>query len=169
MDGIGSTYERMRGRPFAQFRDKLSMVRATSRFGINFVVNSETLAELPEAAAFAFDSGAEDLLLLPETAPDGSINLSPDQLEELSYWVNANYSRCRLATSAHGGVSIDAPILMSADPSNESFDFMHVDAFGDLKISAFAKAGIRLQDRGSIIESICRLRRDVGITRETNQ
>ena len=69
MDGIGPTYERLRGRPFAQFKEKMALVCATARFGINYVVNDDTLGDLPQAADFVFASGAEELFLLPQLTP----------------------------------------------------------------------------------------------------
>ena len=38
MDGIGGTYERIRGRSFATLLDKLRLVHAIAPFGINYVV-----------------------------------------------------------------------------------------------------------------------------------
>ncbi|WP_246688965.1 radical SAM protein [Mesorhizobium sp. WSM4310] len=162
MDGIGPTYERLRGRPFSQFQEKLAFVRDTSRFGINFVVNNETWPDLQEAVSFAFKNGAEEFLLLPETTVDGDLNVSVELLAQLSSWAQNNYGQCRLAASAHGAASIDAPILISSNPRYESYDFMHVDAFGMLRTTAFAKNGLRLQCDASIIENISRLRAQVG-------
>ena len=166
MDGIGSTYERLRGRPFHTFREKLDKVRSTARFGINYVVNKETIDDLPKAADFAFESGAEELLLLPETAFGGSLSLGPELMDRLSGWVRENYGRRRLAVSAHSGKHIDAPMLLISRPEHESFDFMHVDAFGTLKVSAFAESGIRLRDSDSLIANIRRLRNAITEVKE---
>ncbi|MDX3967703.1 MAG: radical SAM protein [Bradyrhizobium sp.] len=158
MDGIGSTYEGLRGRPFSVFKEKLGLVRATARFGINYVVNADTIDDLQRAAEFAIDNGAEELLLLPETLPSGTLSLGPKLMERLSSWVRQNYKSCRLATSAHGGLYIEAPMLMVSDPAYETFDFMHVDALGVLKPSAFATRGIPLRHDTTIIQSIERVR-----------
>lgn len=158
MDGVGSTYERMRGRPFAAFKDKLRVVRDTTRFGINYVVNDDTIDDLAAAADFAFANGAEELLLLPETGPDSVPAICPNTLRRLSDWARENHSRCRLATSAHCGVLMDVPILPVSDPEHASHEFMHVDASGILKLSAFTQAGIPLGDSRSIIDSVRQLR-----------
>jgi MoaA/NifB/PqqE/SkfB family radical SAM enzyme len=158
MDGIGSTYERMRGRSFDHFSQKMAMVRATARFGINYVVNQDTLHDLPKAAEFAFKNGAEELLLLPEIGTEGNVTLSQKSLAELSAFVRENYRRCRLATSAHGGDCINAPMLLRSDPINETFDFMHIDALATLRPSAFSSVGIALTDGDDVMESIYRLR-----------
>lgn len=170
MDGIGPTYERLRGRPFAVFKEKLLLVKATARFGINYVVNNETIGDLARAADFAFENTAEELLLLPELTPDGRNCLSNDVIESLSAWVQANYHHCRLATSAQGSQCIDAPILMTNSPLHGSYDFVHIDAQSNLKASAFTASGVKLDDEDSIIEAIERLRHsEKSQNRETKQ
>jgi hypothetical protein len=49
MDGVGTTYEKLRGKAFQQFRRQLELVRAIAPFGINFVVNASTLPEIDAA------------------------------------------------------------------------------------------------------------------------
>ncbi|WP_028002882.1 radical SAM protein [Sinorhizobium arboris] len=154
MDGVGETYERLRGRSFPSFLEKLALVRSTARFGVNFVVNDETIEDLPEAAALVFGEGAEEFLLLPQTGTDGKLAMAPETLRRLKNWVSDNYERCRLATSAHGGEEIDAPMLMTSKPEYQTYDFMHVDATGTLKISAFAGEGISLTVGTSIVAAI---------------
>jgi MoaA/NifB/PqqE/SkfB family radical SAM enzyme len=167
MDGVGPTYERLRGRPFSLFIEKLGLVKATARFGVNFVVNEDTIGDLEHGADFAFEHGAEEFLLLPETGVGGALTVGPETMGRLSEWVRKNYQRCRLAISAHGGALIDAPMLMQSVAEFESFDFMHIDALGMLKTSAFAKDGIPLTSDSSVIASIQQLRGS-GHRTETN-
>jgi MoaA/NifB/PqqE/SkfB family radical SAM enzyme len=168
MDGMDAIYEQSRGRPFTQFREKMALVRVTARFGINYVVNDDTIAELPRAADFVFDNGAEELLLLPQLTTDGKLSLRHDTLDRLSAWAREHHQRCRLATSSHGGHHIDAPMLMTADPRFESFDFMHVDAFGTLKFSAFQQRGRPLKVGDDIVKCIQEMRTDI-LAREKHQ
>lgn len=158
MDGIDATYERLRKRPFADFQERLRLVRKTAKFGINYVVNSDTIEELPRAADFAFQSGAQDLLLLPETTVRGTLNVTADVMRQLSAWAAKNFTRCRLATSAHSIEHIDAPALILSDPTFESYDFMHVDASATLKTSAFSKVGASLAEHATMIECIKHVR-----------
>ncbi len=58
MDGIGATYELLRGRSFAALLRGLEIVRTLAPFGINYVVNSRTLPELQAATILASDLGA---------------------------------------------------------------------------------------------------------------
>ncbi len=154
MDGAHATYERLRGRSFATFLEKLALVRSTARFGVNFVVNDDTINDLPEAAALVFGEGAEEFLLLPQTGTDGRLSMAPETLQRLKDWVSDNHERCRLATSAHGGAEIEAPMLMISKAEFQTYDFMHVDAMGTLKVSAFAGEGIGLADGMSIMAAI---------------
>jgi hypothetical protein len=124
---------------------------------INFVVTDATVRDLPRAAEFAFERGAEELLLLPETSR-GEVAVSQETLQQLSDWVRHSHGRCRLATSAHAAAIMDAPILPISDPAHASHDFMHVDAVGMLKVSAFTSAGERISDHPSILAAVQALR-----------
>jgi hypothetical protein len=66
MDGVGRTYERLRNRPFEKLARRLAAVRAAAPFGINYLVNEDTVSELDTAVAFAEEAGASEFLLLPE-------------------------------------------------------------------------------------------------------
>ena len=66
MDGVGTTYEALRGRCFADLSERLATVRQLAPFGINFVVNALTLPDLDAAVTFAANQGATEFLLLPE-------------------------------------------------------------------------------------------------------
>lgn len=167
MDGIGSTYERLRGRSFTAFSEKMEIVRATSKFGVNIVINRDTLPELQDIVDFAVENGAREILLLPETNKDGTINLNSDQLSILSTWVGRNFRTSRLATSAHTIDCFEAPCLMKSVPRYASFDFMHLDAFGTLKKSAFDRVGIRLMPDDSIIGKIGQLREERSLLGES--
>lgn len=160
MDGIGATYERLRGRSFEAFKAKLKLVRATAPFGVNFVVNNDTIAELAASADFAFDHGAREFLLLPETGTDGRLAVSPEVLQFMSEWAKSNYTRVRLATSAHAIEALDVPSLRLENAEDSTFDFMHLDAFGVLKRSAFDRHGLRLEEHASMLAGVEHMRRD---------
>ncbi len=49
VDGVGYTYQELRGRSFAALRRRLETVRTLAPFGINFVVNARTLSDLDPA------------------------------------------------------------------------------------------------------------------------
>lgn len=53
VDGLGETYQRLRGRSFARLRKQIRLVRSVASFGINVVVNRDTVGQLDELADFA--------------------------------------------------------------------------------------------------------------------
>lgn len=157
MDGVGATYERLRGRPFSAFKEKLALVRRTSKFGINYVVNENTINDLPAASEFVFAQGADQFLLLPELVSGGGPRVNAELLDRLADWITTNYRRYRLATSQQGASLMKVPILPIMDGEDSVHDFAHVDAFGVLKRSAFDSSGIRLTNDVPILDAIGKL------------
>ncbi len=157
MDGIGDTYERIRGRSFKDFNDCLALVRATATFGINCVVNGDTIDELDRVAEHAFASGAAELLLLPETGDDGEIRLTKPQVETLERWVAYNHHHNRIAMSQHGAEAIAAPTLFSSS-DDTTYNFLHVDASMMLKVTAFARDGVALSPEKPLMDAVAELR-----------
>ena len=49
MDGVNSTYESIRHKSFSDFLDCLMLLKETLPFGINYLVNSNTIVEIDEA------------------------------------------------------------------------------------------------------------------------
>jgi MoaA/NifB/PqqE/SkfB family radical SAM enzyme len=158
MDGVGSTYERLRGKSFAEFLDKLAIIRGSFKFGINYVVNDATITDLPKAADIAFENGAVELLLLPEIDKNGRVSLDERTKERLTEWVQRNYNQYRLATSEYGVDAINAPVLPINNTDYPGYDFMHIDASRTLKLCAFSSWGISLLDEMPLIDAIEQLR-----------
>jgi MoaA/NifB/PqqE/SkfB family radical SAM enzyme len=133
MDGVGDTYEKIRGRSFSKFLQRLQMVSETSAFGINYVVNQATVGELDEAADLVFDAGATELLLLPEYSAHG---LQESTRQALLQWISSNSNRVRLSiseTAATEGMPL-------ADPFNNERGmkaYVHVNAFGELSRTSY--------------------------------
>ena len=164
MDGVGATYERLRGRSFASFAGRLAIVRETAPFGINYVVNGETIGDLPAAAEFAFEQGAKQLLLLPEVGDGGVPRVGEDVLGRLSAWAEENHGRYPLAVSANAAEAIHAPKLPIGAGDDPSREFMHVDAAGMLKGCAFDGTGVRLSETAGVMDAVARLRESASRT-----
>lgn len=60
VDGVGTTYERLRGRPFAAVVQAAGLLSSLAPFGINAVINADTVGELDDLAAFADEVGASN-------------------------------------------------------------------------------------------------------------
>jgi pyruvate-formate lyase-activating enzyme len=99
MDGVGETYRRFRGRGFSEFRARLESVRTVAPFGINYVVNDETLQDLNAASAIAAEAGAAELLLLPEEPANGRPGIDKATLASLRDWVTGYAGQMRLSIS----------------------------------------------------------------------
>ena len=71
MDGVGRTYESIRGKSFETLIDRIKSLSRIVPFGINFVVNSRTIGDIESAAELAEKLGASEILLLPEVPVRG--------------------------------------------------------------------------------------------------
>jgi hypothetical protein len=152
MDGLDGTYERHRGRSFNSFDQQLDIVRSIAGFGINYVLNDATVPELSRAAQYVFGKGASELLLLPELANGQPV--SPKALSGAAAWIRENYQRYRLATSAQGAQVMAVPFLPVNDTTESGRDFMHVDASGFLKLSAFSTGGVAVGQYRSFLAAV---------------
>lgn len=150
MDGVGSTYETIRGRSFNQFVEKVSIVSQYSKFGINYVVNDKTMNDLDEAIQLAEAYGAFEFLLLPQVATKTENGITQHQLTQLQNWVQNNKSKVRLAISS--SFSDGFPVCSFGEQEHAQPRFLHIDAKGTLKNSSFAIEGLSIGD--NLIKSI---------------
>jgi MoaA/NifB/PqqE/SkfB family radical SAM enzyme len=149
MDGVGSTYESIRGRSFPELLARLKHVRSVSRFGINVVINERTLSDLGEAATIAADAGACELLLLPQASVRGVQAIDPHTLQGLRSWVQSYRGPLRLCineASAEGFPACD-PLFKERGLRA----YAHIDAMGVLKPSSYAEAGVPLGENSVLL------------------
>jgi hypothetical protein len=140
MDGVGTTYEALRGRSFAEFRRKLEIIRTLAPFGINFVVNALTFPDIDRATSLAVESGAAELLLLPERRTRSTSGIDNDTREALSAWVHSFHGNIRLSISEVDAVGL--PIYNPLPQEKGLLSYAHIDASGILKRSSFAPTGV---------------------------
>jgi pyruvate-formate lyase-activating enzyme len=150
MDGIGTTYERMRGRPFAELLMHLSMLREVAPFGINYVVNAETFQDLDAALELADEWGAREFLLLPEQPVGAQPGIDARTLCALRSWIGRRQGRVPLAIGESHGDWIGCE-----NPSREQGlrAYAHIDANGMLKRSSYEKTGVVIE-RGGVMEAL---------------
>lgn len=154
MDGVAATYERLRGRPFAALIDRIRMISAISKFGINFVVNAQTFPDIDRAVAIATELGALDFLLLPQQRSSGVRPIDDRTLADLRSWVH--YYRGPLplliSESAAEGMPYTCPV-----PNEPPLDaYAHIDARGLLKRTSFDLDGVAITS--SVLEATALLR-----------
>jgi len=148
MDGVGSTYESIRCRPFDAL---LKCIRALSRitaFGINYVVNSATIRDIDEAVYLASDLGASEFLLIPEVSVGRGKKIDNKTTIKLQNWVSHYRGSVPLAVSEGG-----AEGLPTCNPfKNETglASFAHIDAHGVIKRTSYDTSGIYIREDGVI-------------------
>lgn len=155
MDGVGETYQRIRGRSFDEFRRRLEKVATIAPFGLNVVVNSETVLQLDAVRSFAEQAGAVEVVLLPEQPVGSRPGIGADDAARLSEWIVGAPGSMRLAIS-HAGISEDIPLAdpFAGEPPLEAH--AHVDAIGVLRPDAYTSDGVVVGN--SILEALTDLR-----------
>ncbi len=146
VDGVASTYERLRGRKFSTLRTNLCDISAISRFGLNMVVNGQTVDELDAVANFAHEVGARELLLLPERPTARTAGIDDESRAKLVAWSNGGHAKIALsiAESDSAGMSTFNPLLQEKGLRS----YAHIDAFGIVKRSSFDGSGVPISHRG---------------------
>jgi len=155
MDGMGRTYERLRGRSFALLRQRLGEVRALCPFGINYVVNAQTLPGLDDATELAAAVGAAEFLLLPEQPTRTTAGVDQATLAAFRHWVHGYRGPVPLSVSEAGSDG-----LPKCDPTPGETGlraYAHVSALGVLKRSSYEPKGVTIVN-DSIIEALQELR-----------
>ncbi|MFE7383101.1 radical SAM protein [Streptomyces zhihengii] len=155
VDGVAATYERLRGRPFAAVFQAAGLLGSLAPFGINAVINADTVGELDDLAEFADEVGASELLLLPEQPTAATPGISDADAQRLVEWTAAARNGVQLAISRTG---LEATLpTADAVPGERPLDaHMHVDATGVLRPHAYAPTGLSVGD--SIMEAVQALR-----------
>ncbi|WP_435178757.1 radical SAM protein [Actinacidiphila sp. bgisy145] len=155
VDGVGATYERLRGRRFAAVARAAGLLNSLAPFGINAVVNADTVGELDDLAKFAGDVGAAELLLLPEQPTSVTPGISDADAQRLVEWAATARTSIRL-TISRTGLEAALPIA-EVIPGELPLDaHMHLDAAGVLRPHAYASTGVPVG--GSIMDAVKTLR-----------
>lgn len=149
MDGVGDTYASIRRRPFAMLLARLKNIQMISPFGINIVINERTMRDLDESAMVAEDSGACELLLLPQMPVRRVPSIQADTMKELLRWVDSyagNLKICINEASAEG-----FPVCDPLTAERGIRAYAHIDASGVLKASSYDTAGVQIGDGGVLL------------------
>ena len=146
MDGVGKVYEQIRGCSFDSFCKNLHMLKNVAPFGINCVINSQTIAYIDEIASFAENIGATELLLLPEHQSKTNSGIDQLTLCKLKEWINKFNSSLKLSIS--GDYRCDIPICNPLTNESSIEGFAHVTAESILKLSSFDSSGVKITPKG---------------------
>lgn len=161
MDGMHDVYEANRGHSFAKLQARIPVIRDTARFGVNYLVNSGTVAGLTQAAEFAFGEGASEMLLLPEVSPSGTLDLDEVVLNQLEEWIADNHATFRLAISEIGTTRVRGPWLPIRQDEYPCRELMHIDAGGRLHPDAFSERFVQISDFKTMADAINAMREKI--------
>lgn len=151
MDGVGSTYEKIRGRSFENLLNKLTLIKKTTPFGINYVVNATTIESLNEAIQIAESHGASEFLLLPEVSVGKGNGIDEKTFQRMKEWIQNHGGKVRLAVSESHADGL--PICQPFKHEKGLQAYAHIDAQGTLKSTSFDKHGIKIGN-ASLIDVI---------------
>lgn len=146
MDGIGSTYEGLRNRPFAALLRRIKGLCILAPFGINYVVNSRTLPDLDAAVTLAAGLGAAEFLLLPEQPVRETGGIDDYTAQALLGWVSRYRGTIPLTVSetAADGLPTCNPLIGETGLGA----YAHIDAAGILKRSSYDNDGVAISAGG---------------------
>lgn len=156
VDGVEDTYERLRGRSFAELRAALNTIAAEFQWGMNTVINQDTVGDLDAIAALAVEHGASQLLLLPQQPTAWSPGLEQATLSELESWILAYAGPVALATSADATLGVPIADALPGEVGLRSY--AHIDANGTARMSSFAPSGVQIGEDG-VMAALGRLSR----------
>lgn len=159
MDGIGATYEVLRGRPFSSLLRCLGIVRELAPFGINFLVNAQTLPDLDAAVELAGEAGASEFLLLPEQPVSGRGGIDNRTSRSLRNWVNSYRGTIPLCVSEASADGLPTCNPLKQDTGLRAY--AHIDASGVLKRSSFDEDGVII-DGGEVMQALKALELSTG-------
>ena len=146
MDGVGTTYEELRGRSFQVLLQRIELLSELAPFGINFVVNGRTFDDLDSAIDLAARLGASEFLLLPEQTVNGRGGIDSITMRSLRRWIDGYQGTVPLTTSEAGAGGLDMADPLSQESGLRSY--IHVDAWGVLKRSSYDDAGLPIGPQG---------------------
>ena len=158
VDGVGTTYERLRRRPFTAVVAAATLLRSVAPIGINVVVNADTVGELDELVEFADHVGASELLLLPEQPTAARPGISEATAERLLSWIQTASTPVRL-TISRSGLEVSVPAAEAIPGERPLEAHLHVDATGVLRPHVYSSVGVPIE--GSILDAVQALREAV--------
>jgi molybdenum cofactor biosynthesis enzyme MoaA len=155
MDGVGPTYESIRGKSFGALLDRILEVRKVVAFGINFVVNGRTFPDLPKAIEIASELGAREVVLLPEIAIGRGQGIDRATETALAEWIRGYHCSIPLGISETGATGL--PVCVPWPKETGLCAYAHIDASGVLKRRSYDSDGV-VVGRPGVIDAIQHLR-----------
>ena len=139
MDGVGTTYETLRGRPFSSLLEKIRLASTLAPLGINYLVNNRTVADLDRAIELAIDVGAAEFLLLPEQSVNGMGGIDGCTVKTLHTWIEQYQGPIPLTVSEVASDRISVANAFAGESILRGY--AHIDAWGTVKRTSYDDDG----------------------------
>lgn len=155
MDGWGETHQRLRGVSFDSLTTRLENAAKAMSVGVNYLVNDDTVYELPQVVPILESFGVLELLFLPEIGPDRKRSVTAKTMAELRKWIQGYEGPMRIRASESACDSSFPAVFPPGDCSLQQY--VHVDANGIMKATSYASSGIPIGE-GSFLNAFERLK-----------
>ena len=146
MDGVGTTYEANRGRTFDALLERIRDLNRVVPYGINYVVNSQTISDLDTAIELASSIGAREFLLLPEQPTSSRSGIDKLTEARLNTWIRDYRGKVPLAINESNSDGLPTCDPLPLETGLEAF--AHIDACGMLKRTSYDRFGVNIDDEG---------------------
>jgi MoaA/NifB/PqqE/SkfB family radical SAM enzyme len=142
IDAPEPTYSAIRGRTLDALRRNLEYVRDRIPFGINTVVNRQTISLLEQLADCVVEWGSTDWLLLPEVS-GGQFTLSDISWYALDDFITRHSREIDLRVTTDATKFLSGPFLLT---QTSDFEYVHISADRFARLCSYSRGGINLQN-----------------------
>ena len=156
IDGIDPIYSKLRGIPIKIIEEKLSLLKGVIPFGVNTVVNSQTINGLDALLDFAIKKGAMELLLLP-MIKDGEFELTEIEWTKLDKWIIDNFQKIPLRVLTSAKNKLSGPFLFNNTIWDNDYAFITANL--ELQNNSYEANGILINSFKTIDELLVNWRK----------
>jgi len=134
-------FKSIRGVDIQKIQENLKLLQGEIPFGINAVINNQTIEHLDSLLRFAINVGCEEILLLPQFN-GSSFCLSSKQWTRFENWIIANKSMMSLRIMERARKMMQIPVLFNEDSYYQ--DYLYIDTNLVMKRNSFETKGVKL-------------------------
>ncbi len=135
-------------RSITQLRAALDAIAGDFQWGINTVINQDTIGDLDALVAVAAEHGASGTSPAPGAADRRTTGANEETLRVLQNWVAAYTVPVPLSTSAQAELGVSTADALPKEVGLRSY--AHIDASGTARASSYAASGVRIGEDGVI-------------------
>ena len=135
-------YKQIRNYNFIDLENNIQKLKDKIPFGINMVIDSNTIYELDEMKDFAKSIGSEEILLLP-IIKNNKFQFDKTEWKKLEIWINNNFEDFPLRILEYARGYMDIPVLFSDD--NYYSDYLYLSPERILKKTSYSSGGKKLE------------------------